>query len=290
MHRKPAESHPGQFSTDRDGAMSLLIHENRGAVALLKLNRPDKLNAMTRPMLDELSDALEAIAHDDDIRVVVLAGEGRAFSAGYDLEMTDTPVEGSKEDRLRAELRRDFDTVMQIWNFPKPVIAAIHGYCLGYAMEIAAACDISVAAEGCRFGVPEARFGSGVICLILPWIIGQKNAREMLLVGSNRVDAARAEAMGLVNRVVAAEVLLDTAMELAREIALNDTVSVRLTKKALNVSLEVAGFRKALDEALELDVEIEMTDTPESIEFNRILEEEGPKAAIAWRAAQLPQE
>ena len=270
--------------------MSLLNQETRGAVALLKLNRPDKLNAMTRPMLDELGDALRAIERDDGIRAVVLAGEGRAFSAGYDLELVDSPAEGSKEDRLRADLRRDFDSVMQIWSFPKPVVAAIHGYCLGYAMEIAAACDISVAAEGCRFGVPEARFGSGVICLILPWIIGQKFARELLLVGSDRVDAVRAEAIGLVNRVVAADDLLDTAMGLARDIALNDPVSVQLTKRALNVSLEAAGIRKALDDALEFDVEIEMTETPESVVFNRILEEEGPKAAIAWRAAQLPKE
>ena len=268
--------------------MSLVTRETSGAVVLLKLNRPDKLNAMTRPMLDELGDALADIERNDAVRAVVLAGEGRAFSAGYDLEVTEVPAEGSKEDRLRTALRQDFESVMQIWDFPKPVIAAIHGYCLGYAMEIAAACDMSVAGEGCRFGVPEARFGSGVICLILPWIIGQKNARELLLVGSDRVDAARAEAFGLVNRVVAPEAVLETAMDLAREITLNDPVSVRLTKRALNVSLEIAGFRKALDAALELDVEIEMTETPESVAFNRILEEEGPKAALAWRAAQLP--
>jgi enoyl-CoA hydratase len=245
---------------------------------------------MTRPMLDELAAALDEAEHDDDIRAIVLAGEGRAFSAGYDLEVTDAAGEGSKEERLRAALRRDFDSVMQIWHFPKPVIAAIHGYCLGFAMEIAAVSDLSIAAEGCRFGVPEARFGSGVICLILPWIIGQKHARELLLVGSDRIDAARAEAMGLVNRVVAADSLLDSAMALANEIALNDPVSVRLTKRALNVSLEAAGLMQALDQALELDVEIELTETAESIEFNRILEEDGPKAALEWRAARLPKE
>lgn len=271
--------------------MSLVICEKRGAVALLKLNRPGKLNAMTRPMLDELGEALVDAERDDDIRVVVLAGEGRAFSAGYDLDVIDDPVgEGSKEDRLRDELRRDFESVMQIWSLTKPVIAAIHGYCLGYAMEIAAACDLSIAAEGCRFGVPEARFGSGVICLILPWIIGQKHARELLLVGSDRVDAKRAEAIGLVNRVVSAEELLESTMALANEIALNDPVSVRLTKRALNGGLEAAGLRQALDAALELDVEIELTETPESVEFNRILEEDGPKAALEWRAAQLPKE
>ena len=270
--------------------MSLVSREKRGAVALLKLNRPEKLNAMTRPMLDELGAALVEAGQDEDVRAVVLAGEGRAFSAGYDLEVIDEGGEGSKEDRLRAALRQDFDSVMQIWRFPKPVVAAIHGYCLGYAMEIAAACDLSIAAEGCRFGVPEARFGSGVICLILPWIVGQKHARELLLVGSDRVDAARAEAIGLVNRVVAADSLLESALSLANDIALNDPVSVRLTKRALNAGLEATGLGQALEAALEIDLEIELTETPESVEFNRILEEEGPKAALAWRAAQLPRE
>jgi len=270
--------------------MSLVNREKRGAVFLLKLNRPEKLNAMTRTMLDELREALVEAERDEDIRAVILAGEGRAFSAGYDLEVIEGEVEGSKEDRLRDSLRRDFDSVMHIWQFPKPVIAAIHGYCLGYAMEIAAACDLSMAAEGCRFGVPEARFGSGVICLILPWLIGQKHARELLLVGSDRIDASRAEAMGLVNRVVPADALLENAVALANEIALNDPVSVRLTKRALNSSLEAAGLRQALEAALEIEVEIELTETPESVEFNRILEEKGPKAALEWRAAQLPRE
>jgi len=268
--------------------MSLVSREMRGAVALLTLNRPDKLNAMTREMLDELSTALLEAEKDEDIRAVVLAGAGRAFSAGYDLEVIDGEGEGTKEDRLRAALRQDFDSVMQVWEFPKPIIAAIHGYCLGYAMEIAAACDLSVAAEGCRFGVPEARFGSGVICLLLPWIIGQKHARELLLVGSDRIDAERAAAIGLVNRVVAPESVLESAMTMANEIALNDPVSVRLSKRALNRSLEAAGLRQALEGALEIEVEIELTETPESVEFNRILEEEGPKAALEWRAAQLP--
>jgi enoyl-CoA hydratase len=127
-----------------------------------------------------------------------------------------------------------------------------------------------------------------MVCLILPWIVGQKNAREMLLVGSDRIDAARAESMGLVNKVVPAEEVLNSAKAMADEIALNDPLAVRLTKKAINMSAEVAGLRKALENALEIDMQIETTETPESREFNRILGEEGPKAALRWRAAQLP--
>lgn len=268
--------------------MSLVEYRQQGAVVCLKLDRPDKLNAITRGMLDEIGEHLSRAAADDDIRAVVLYGEGRAFSAGYDLDF-ESYDDGEEEAQLRADLQKDFDAIMRFWNFPKPVICAVHGYCLGFAMEVAAACDITIAAEGCRFGAPEVRFGSGIICMILPWIVGQKHARELLLVGSDKVDASRAASIGLVNRVVPAEALLDAAMAMANEIALNDPVSVRLTKKALNLSAESAGLHAALDQALELDVEIELTETPESAEFNRILNEEGPKAAIAWRAARLPQ-
>ena len=267
--------------------MSCIEYRQRGAVACLKLDRPDKLNAITRVMLDDIERHLADAAADDDVRVVLLHGEGRAFSAGYDLDFEGYD-EDDKEAQLRADLKRDFDSVMRFWDFPKPVIAAVHGFCLGYAMEIVAACDIVIAAEGCRFGAPEARFGSGIICMLLPWMIGQKHARELLLVGSDRVDSARAAEIGLVNHVVPADNVFETALDMAGEIALNDPVSVRLTKKALNLSVESAGLRSALEQALEIDVEIEMTETPESIEFNRILDEEGPKAAIAWRASRLP--
>ena len=122
----------------------------------------------------------------------------------------------------------------------------------------------------------------------VPWIIGQKNSRELLLMGSDQVDAHRAELIGLVNRVVAADSLLQEARAVAEEIALNDPVAVRLTKKSINRSVEIAGLRQALDEALEVDIEIEATESAESVAFNRILEAEGLKAALRWRAAQLP--
>lgn len=269
--------------------MSLIEYTRKGAVVCLKLDRPDKLNAITRGMLDQIGTYLSAVEVDDAVRVVVLHGEGRAFSAGYDLDFEGYDDQDA-ETQLRADLRKDFDAVMRFWDFPKPVICAVHGYCLGYAMEIAGACDIVLAAEGCRFGAPEVRFGSGIICMLLPWIVGQKHARELLLVGSDRVDAERAAAIGLVNHVVPADELLDSALAMAGEIALNDPLSVGLTKKALNLSAESAGLRAALEQALEIDVEIESTETPESVEFNRVLVEEGPKAAIAWRAARLPKE
>jgi enoyl-CoA hydratase/carnithine racemase len=124
-------------------------------------------------------------------------------------------------------------------------------------MEISAVCDITIASDDCRFGAPEVQFGSGIVCMILPWIVGQKNARELLLVGSKDVSAERAERMGLVNQVVPADRLMDAAMEMAATIAGNDPLAVSLTKKAMNIGVETAGLRQALKEALEIDILIE---------------------------------
>lgn len=262
--------------------------EKRGPVAEIRLDRPDKLNAVNAAMLEALTRALDDIEVDDEVRVVILSGNGRAFSSGFDLSTSDRDPGIPEQDFIRRELERDFELIMRFWDCPKPTIAAVHGYCLGSSMEISAVCDITIAAEGCKFGAPEVRFGSGIVCLILPWIVGLKNAKEMLLQGGTNFDAARAKAIGLVNRVVAAEDLLKEARTLANDIALNDPLAVRLTKKAINDSLATAGMRDALRAALETDIEIETTVTPESRAFNEILKSRGPKAALAWRAAQLP--
>ena len=254
--------------------------EKRGSIAEIRLNRPDKLNAINAEMRAGLNDVLDSAEQDDKVRAIILSGNGRAFSSGFDLD--------SESDSIADELREDFDLIMRFWDCPKPVIAAVHGYCLGSSMEISALCDITIAAEDCRFGAPEVRFGSGMVCLILPWIIGLKNAKELLLVGATDIDARRAEAIGLVNRVVPSSALMDEARKLAGEIALNDPLAVGLTKKAIQRTLDIAGLRDALNEALQIDIEIESTETPESKAFNEILKSQGAKAALAWRAAQLP--
>ena len=259
--------------------------EKRGPVAEIRLNRPHKLNAITPLMCRQLCSALDDAEQDDDIRVVILSGNGRAFSSGFDLETGDSEQDLPKHESIRRELKRDFDLIMRFWDCPKPTIAAVHGYCLGGSMEISAVCDVTIAASDCRFGAPEVRFGGGIVCMILPWIIGLKNAKELLLVGSTDIDARRAEAIGLVNRVVEAPVLLEEARKLAGEIALNDSLAVTLTKRAINHGLELTGMRDALLAALETDIEIETTQTPESQAFNDILESDGLKAALAWRAA-----
>jgi enoyl-CoA hydratase len=185
---------------------------------------------------------------------------------------------------VRRALENDFRVIMRFWDSPKPTIAAVHGYCLGSAMELALACDLTIAAEDCRFGEPEVKFGSGIVALLLPWLAGPKAAKYLLLTGEDRATAAEMLAMGLVNRVVSADRVIDEALALAGRIAANDTQAVRLTKKAINRSLDIGGMRQALLAALEIDVVVETSETVESREFNEILKRDGAKAAIAWRA------
>ena len=264
--------------------MALVALDVSAGVAFITLNRPEKLNAINGPMLDELEQALDAAESDDAVRAIVLRGAGRAFSAGFDL---DSPAfDSGSAEAIREELTRDFSVIMRFWDCRKPTVAAVHGYCLGSSMEISAVCDITIAAEDCRFGAPEVRYGSGIVCLVLPWIVGLKNAKELLLTGSN-VDATRALSIGLVNRVVSADELQSAAESVAREIAVNDAQAVRLTREAINRCYETLGLRRALAQALEYDIRIETTETPESAAFRKVMEADGLKAALAWRAAQL---
>lgn len=264
-----------------------VLYERRGAAALLTLNRPGKLNAITPAMMEELHQALDAAEADEAVRVVVLHGAGRAFCAGFDLESAGQS-KGVAE--LRQSLENDFRVIMRFWDCPKPTVSAVHGYCLGGGLELALACDLTVAAEGCRLGEPEPKFGSGIVALLLPWLTGPKQAKELLLTGNDRVSARRAHEIGLLNRVVADGEHLDAALDVARDIALLDRSAVKLTKQAINRSYDIMGMRQALLQALETDVVIESIETPESTEFSRILKDQGVKAALAWREARLARE
>jgi len=266
-----------------------ITYEKEGPLAWITLNRPEKLNAISKLMTAEILLATDKAQCDDEVRVILLKGAGRAFSAGFDLEIDKEPnlTEEEQLQALKSELQNDFDLIMRFWHSPKPTVAAVHTYCLGGAMELAVACDITIAATDCRFGEPEVKFGSGAVAMILPYVCGPKRAKEILLTGNDRISSEQAEAWGLINRVVKPENLVKRAREIALEIARNDQHAVRITKQAINKTYEFGKMRNALKHALELDIAIESTETDESRQFNEILRNEGTKAAIDWRDRQL---
>ena len=263
-----------------------LDHERHGPVLLLRLRRPDSLNALNAALLDELEAALDEAEADPGVRAIVLAGAGRAFSAGFDLkESAQRPKQGVAD--WRPLLERDLDLIMRFWRSPRPTVAAVHGFAIAGGMELALACDITIAAEGTRLGEPELRFGSGIVALLLPWMTGPKQAKELLLTGNDRLDARDALALGLVNRVVPAGEHERVALAVAHGIAVMDPDAVRLTKQAINRTVDIMGMREALAMALDIDVQIESMETPERRTFNEINRRQGLKAAIAWRESRF---
>ncbi len=263
-----------------------ILFETRGPIGLLTFNRPESLNAFSGEMIDEINVVMDGVEKDDGIRALVVAGAGRAFSAGFDLKESAGRAWGTVAD-VAPVLKKDFDFIMRFWHFAKPTIAAVQGYAIAGACEVALACDITVAAEGTRFGEPELRFGSGIVALLMPWFAGPKKAKEYLLTGNDRIDATEALARGLVNRVVPAGQELESALDFARQIAVNDRVKVAMTKRALNRSFEMMGMLAALDMGLDTDVQIESLQTPEGRAFREIRDKEGLKAALAWRDARF---
>jgi len=260
----------------------VLLIENLGPVRRLTLNRSASLNALNAELMEAVEAAFDEAAEDDDVRVVVLRGAGRAFCAGYDLNQD--AEEGTKDAaEWQRELDRDTERLLRILELPKPVIASVHSYCLAGGTDLMLACDLAVAADDAVFGYVDIRFGSGVVSMLLPWVVGVRAAKELILTGEDRIPAAEALRIGLVNRVVPRDELDDATMALADEIAKNEPFVVRTMKESINRVWQIAGLRAALDANTELDVMIETANLPARDEFRRITQEEGLKAAIAWR-------
>ncbi len=259
----------------------VLLYETNGPVATITLNRPEKLNAINAEMLDEFDKRITQAAADDSIKVVLIAGSGRSFSAGFD--MTDE-IESGTDTPLQwlPVLRRDSEVTMRLWSFPKPTIAVVQGHCLGGACEIAMACDMVVAADDAQFGEPEIQYGSGPVTLLMPFVLGQKKTNELLFTGDT-IDAKQALHLGLINKTVPREDIGSAALELAMRIAPTPLPILQLTKQALNRAYEAKGLQTAVKANIDISAMINGANTPEQQAFDAVASADGLKAALAWR-------
>lgn len=264
----------------------VLLSEDIGPVRRLTMNRPKALNALSGELIDALSAAFRKAAEDDGVRVVVLRGAGRAFCSGYDLS-EDASAGTQDSARWYKELTASANHMLEIFDHTKPVIAQVHSYCLAGGCDLMMICDLCVCSDDARFGEPEIRFGSGVVTMVMPWILGVRKSKELLFTGEDRISADEALRIGLVNRVVERDRLDSATLDLANDIAKNDPFAISMEKQAINRVWEVAGFRESIASNILLDVLIETADLPERAEFRRITLEQGLKAAIEWRDARF---
>jgi enoyl-CoA hydratase/carnithine racemase len=216
---------------------ALVLRADRDGVATLTLNRPSARNALSVDLMGALQAALEAIAADMNVRVVILAGAGPAFCAGHDLKELRANPEREAYEAVFGQCAKLMTSIVTL---PKPVIARVHGVATAAGCQLVASCDLAVAAEDARFATPGVNIG--LFCstpmVALSRAIGRKQAMEMLLTGS-LIDAETARAWGLVNRVVPAAKLEEAAASLAAEIAAKSPLAVAIGKKAFYAQAEL---------------------------------------------------
>ncbi|KPV63433.1 MAG: 3-hydroxypropionyl-coenzyme A dehydratase [Candidatus Bathyarchaeota archaeon BA2] len=204
-------------------------------IAVITLNRPEVLNALNMEILKELDSVFEEIRKDDEVRAVVIMGAGRAFSSGADI------AGPTGEEEIRERLDFGQKLYDKIEEFDKPVVAAIHNYCLAGGLELALACDIRIAADDARFGLVETNIGllpawGGV--MRLPRTVGKTYAYEMILT-AQRIDAQEAYRIGLVNKVVPRDELKSAAMQMAGILATKAPIPIKLAKKIMAKAFEI---------------------------------------------------
>jgi enoyl-CoA hydratase len=239
------------MTSGTQGAFETVRYEVDGPVCTITLDRPESANAQNTQLIDELDAAFDRAGDDDDVRVVVLAGEGKHFSAGHDLKelltkgdewakLRDTP-----EGKLHHEQVMYFDRCVKIRDFPKPTIAAVQGACAAAGLMLACMCDLIVAADDAKFSNPVLRMtGAGVELLVEPWELGPRKAKEFLLCAET-IGAQDGERLGLVNKVVPRSELAAAARAMADKVALVPPVTARAVKDSINRMVDLQGQRES---------------------------------------------
>lgn len=243
-------------------------YERRGAVAVVTMNRPEYRNAQNSVMTYALDAAFARAVDDPDVKVIVLAGEGKHFSAGHDISSPGRDVDVSYDRKAvlwwdhtdRAGGDRRFARESEVYlgmcrrwrEIPKPVIASVQGACIAGGLMLAWVCDLIVASEDAFFSDPVVRMGiPGVEYFAHPWVLGPAAAKEVLFTGE-RFSAQQAKEWGMVSRVVPREELADTALKLADTVAEMPAFGLTLAKKAVNQAQDLMGMRSGMDSAFGL--------------------------------------
>ena len=274
----------------KEPAGRTVLCETRDRVAYLTLNRPEKLNALTGTLLDELLLAAKAAEADERVGCLVLQGAGRAFCSGWDL--TPDPVGGEAAHGQGSPgemtIREDINSLTArsgrwatLWTLTKPVIVKVHGYCLAGGTDMALNCDMIVATEDAQFGFPAVRSMGSPSTHMWTYMVGPQWAKRLLLSGE-RIDGRLAERIGLVMQAVPAADLDGVVHALARDIAHVPYDLLAQNKSICNKAIELMGRTMLQELARESDAIAHRS--PAAQEFSRIAQRDGLKAALAWQS------
>ncbi|QHB28805.1 hydroxycinnamoyl-CoA hydratase-lyase [Pseudomonas monteilii] len=251
--------------------------EHAGPLTWIVLNRPDKANALSNELLDEFSDALERLK-DQGGPVLAIRGEGAGFSAGYDLDQVGKLTAISDPIADRERLQRNVNRYLAIWDHPKPVIAAVHGYCIAGATQMCVYADITIVADDARIGEPGLPIGGGYIAPLWAPLVGPKRAKELAFVPGNSIDGPTAVEWGWANHSVPADQLIDAVSSLAERIALIPPPVLRIKKLAINRACEGNGLRAAAGEVAQMDALLHLSQPV--IDLKHWITEVGMKEAL----------
>ena len=262
-------------------------YEASNGIGRVRLNRPEKLNALSRELQDELVDCLERADDDPEVRVMTLRGNGRAFCAGYDITPPSTPEAQAAAQEQRDNIRSDIhrmkrtpNTMNSILNLSKPVIVGVHGYCIAGGTDLAMHCDIIIAADDAQIGFPPVRSMGTPPTHMWTYMVGPQWAKWFLLTGES-VSGARAEELGLVWKSVPGEGLDAAVEDLARTMARIPWELLAANKSIVNKAMDLMGRTTLQHIAAETDAIAHQA--PIVKEFSRMAREEGLKAALEWR-------
>jgi enoyl-CoA hydratase len=263
--------------------MALIEVDVEGRLGWLTFNRPEKLNALSPEMFDGFVASFRELAANDDVRVILLRGTGRAFSVGFDVDRDSHDKQD--QERLTAledwiALREIIDRWLEVWRCPKPVVAAVHGYCMGLATQLAVCCDLTVVAKDAVIGWPSLPLGGGLLGTTSAWLIGPKKAKELSYIAGSRISGDEALGLGWANYAVDAEEVEPKARALAERIAKTPPDLLRLKKLALNRVMDVQGFQEAITFGAEWDAIAH--DSPGMLRIGEKVRELGIKGAIEW--------
>jgi enoyl-CoA hydratase len=256
-----------------------VLYETDGPVATIILNRPDKLNAMNLAMREGMQCALDRAEADNAIRCVILKGAGRAFCSGMDLDPGGATPEqmgvGPDRDRLQTAI----EGFMRFWEFPKPTIAQVHGFCIAGGSMLAMACDITLVTADCRIRFPSIPIGGGFVSSFWTLFVGPKKAKELDFIAGSEITGAEATQWGFANHALSAEELEPRAKLMARQISRTPPDLLRLKKLSINRICEMQGYRQAMLGGAEWDALCHFSDG--ALEMRRRIVEKGLKGAIA---------